>query len=127
MNAKSISLFFILFVLAAAAVSPRPRAARTPRTAPTTDLDTLLGDLTLTNQQVVRRLTDSIQDYFSTDLRFDDAAPSKQLSSLMSYKTYLFDLLETSEVDVTGRVGQILAGLPTFEVLDGAKRGTSRP
>ena len=116
MNAKSTSLFFILFVLASSTNSPAKEAPQSQVHSGHT-FSSILTDLTISDDVAVNQVTSSIKDYLSADFQFDNQLPSKQLSSLLSYKNYINDVVHTSDIDVAKETKAILASIPDFDSL----------
>lgn len=122
MNAKSISLFSILFVLAAATHSPSKDVPKKDYTS-SPDLHLILTDLSQTDGQAVSELVQLVSNYLGSDLEMDATDPAGRLAFLLSYNDYLFSTIKTQKVEVQQEAETILAGLPTVEMLKETHNG----
>lgn len=124
MNAKSISLFSILFVLAAASRSPVPDAPKSDLSS-SPDLHLILTDLTQSDAQAVNELVQLVSSYLGSTLAIDAQDPAGRLHKLLSYNDYLFNL-ETKEVEVQKEAANILASIPKAETLEKQHSGDAK-
>lgn len=125
MNAKSISLFSILFVLAAATRSPVKDAPKKDFSS-SPDLHLILTDLSLSDREAVNELVQLVANYLGADLEIDATDPSARLAFLLSYNDYLFNVIKTEKVEVQKEAEAILAKLPTAEQLEKAHSGNAK-